>query len=151
VKEVVLPDGTTADLYEAKDMTRGEKRDLDDLHLKAMGKSAKYLTAMAGVGEDASTWGDLDKITADEKHAADQWVCASILVRLVSWTRSDDIPKTQEEWDAYRPGEVYDILAAEVLADRNEAEEEHTADGADDPKAPSDGSTSSTPGEEDSD
>lgn len=148
MKEVDLPDGTTASLYEAKEMTRGEKRDLDDLHLKAMGKSAKYLMLLSSTGTDPSTWGDLDKITAEEKHAADRWVCESILTRLVSWTRAEAIPATQEEWDSFRPGEVYDTLAAVISADCNEAEEEHGVDGALDPKAPSGDSTSSMPSEE---
>jgi hypothetical protein len=146
MKQVPLPGGGTATVREASDLTRGERKGLRNKAKIAMSLAAE-LTVIGIDANDPKTWGLYAKISPEGVAPFEQYEGELLLVALVSWTRQDaegkiePIPTTQEEWDNLRPVTIYDILVKEchLLT----TPEEFSADGAADPKAPTDDSTSS--------
>jgi hypothetical protein len=146
MKQVTLPDGSTATVREAADLTRGERKQLRTKAKIAMSLAAE-LTVLGIDASDPLTWGKYAQISADGVAPFEQYEGELVLVALVSWTRQAEdgtilpIPTTQGEWDNLRPVSVYDAIVKECHS--LTTQEDFSVDGVADPKAPTDDSTSS--------
>lgn len=146
MKQVPLPDGSTATVRESCDLTRGERKYLRTKAKIAMSLAAE-LTKLGFDATDPSTWGVLSNLSPEGIAPFEWYEAELVLVGLVSWTHVDaegksvPIPQSQEDWDALRPVTIYDTLVSECHGITNT--EDFSLDGVADPKAPTGDSTSS--------